>query len=103
KQGVNLHVEKDGVLKGTTNMDDYKLVQTRWEGVERQWVAALVNFFDMTNVTFDGEGMVDGSGDQWFGGARRGGRGAAGTQPSTQPGQFGRAGFGRGAATQPFA
>ena len=22
-------------------MDDYKLVQTRWEGIERQWVAAL--------------------------------------------------------------
>jgi exo-poly-alpha-galacturonosidase len=32
KQGVNLLVEKDGVLKGTINIDDYPLIQTRWEG-----------------------------------------------------------------------
>ena len=34
KQGVNLLVEKDGVLKGTTNIDDYPLINTRWEGTE---------------------------------------------------------------------
>ena len=34
KQGVNLLVEKDGVLKGTTNPDDYPQIQTRWEGTE---------------------------------------------------------------------
>ena len=28
KQGVNLEIEENGVLKGTTNMADYKLVQT---------------------------------------------------------------------------
>ncbi len=27
KQGVNLEIEAGGVLKGTTNMSDYKLVQ----------------------------------------------------------------------------
>ena len=34
KQGVNLMVEKDGVLKGTTNIDDYPIINTRWEGTE---------------------------------------------------------------------
>ncbi len=29
KQGVNLNVEKDGVLKGTTNIDDYPADSTR--------------------------------------------------------------------------
>ena len=37
KQGVNLHIEEEGVLKGTVNPDDYPQVLTRWEGVEREW------------------------------------------------------------------
>ncbi len=66
KQGVDLHLEKGGVLKGTLNPDDYPQVDTRWEGVERIWTAALVNFFDMTDVDLTGEGMIDGSGDKWM-------------------------------------
>lgn len=70
KQGVNLEIEKEGVLKGTTNMADYKLVQTRWEGEERIWVSALINVFDITGFRLNGGGTIDGSGDVWF--SRRG-------------------------------
>ena len=76
KPGVNLLVEKDGVLKGTANPDDYPQVNTRWEGVEREWTCAFLNFNNMTNVEVTGEGMIDGSGDLWMqrgGGGRRGG------------------------------
>jgi len=66
KQGVNLHIEKDGVLKGTVNPDDYPQVFTRWEGVECEWTSALINAFDMTGVHLTGEGTIDGSGDQWM-------------------------------------
>ncbi|HYQ55784.1 MAG TPA: glycoside hydrolase family 28 protein [Draconibacterium sp.] len=66
KQAVNLKIEAGGVLKGTTNMADYKLVQTRWEGVEQIWVSALVNVFDVTGFRLSGEGTIDGSGDVWF-------------------------------------
>ncbi|WP_340113231.1 glycoside hydrolase family 28 protein [Maribellus mangrovi] len=66
KQGVNLKIEAGGVLKGTTNMADYNLVQTRWEGEERIWVSALVNVFDVTGFHLSGEGTIDGSGDIWF-------------------------------------
>ena len=72
KQGVNLHVETEGVLKGTTNMADYKLIQTRWEGEERIWVSALVNVFDMTGFRLTGPGTIDGSGDVWHARSRRG-------------------------------
>ena len=83
KQGVNLLVEKDGVLKGTANPDDYPQVNTRWEGVEREWTCAFLNFNNMTNVEVTGEGMIDGSGDLWMqrgGGGRRGGT----NQPAPQ-------------------
>ncbi len=73
KQGVNLHVDPNGVLKGTTNMADYKLVQTRWEGEERIWVSALVNVFNMTGFRLTGPGTIDGSGDVWHPRNRQGG------------------------------
>ena len=66
KQGVNLYIEKNGTLKGTTEQNDYPQVKTRWEGIEREWTSALLNFTDMTGVDVSGEGTVDGSGDLWL-------------------------------------
>ncbi len=101
KQGVNLHLEKDAILKGTNSMADYPAIQTRWEGTERLWTAALLNFIDMNDVKMTGEGTVDGSGTTWPATGR--GRGGAATQqaatgaargptavaPTTQP-RYGR-------------
>jgi len=84
KPGVNLLVEKDAVLKGTTNLDDYPQVNTRWEGVEREWTSAFLNFDRMTNVLVTGEGTIDGSGDLWMlrgGFGRRGRRGGTNSIP----------------------
>jgi polygalacturonase len=83
KPGVNLLVEKDAVLKGTANPEDYPQVNTRWEGVEREWTCAFLNFEKMTNVQVTGEGMIDGSGDVWMQrGGGRGQRGAANQFPA---------------------
>ena len=81
KQGVNLTIEKDGVLKGSPEQKDYPQVPTRWEGIERQWTSALVNAIDMKHLRIDGQGAIDGSGDLWL---QRGGRPAA-TAPSGTP------------------
>src|SRR5579884_3529817 len=76
KQGVNLYVEKDGVLKSTTNIDDYPLIDTRWEGTEEPWTSALVNAEGMTDFEIGGEGTIDGSGEDWLRlNPPRGGRG----------------------------
>ncbi len=66
KPGVSLLVEKDGVLKGSASPNDYPQVNTRWEGVERRWTSAFLNFDNATNVQLSGEGTVDGSGDLWM-------------------------------------
>jgi polygalacturonase len=80
KQGVNLLIEKNGVLKGSVNQSDYPQVQTRWEGIEREWTSALLNFNGMTGVDVGGEGTADGSGDEWLrlGSPGRGGQPAPG-------------------------
>jgi exo-poly-alpha-galacturonosidase len=84
KQGVNLLVEKDGVLKGTTNIDDYPVINTRWEGVEQPWTAAFVNAEGLTGLEISGEGTIDGSGEEWL---QNGpfGRGRAGAAPAGMP------------------
>ena len=65
KQGVNLYLEEGGVLKGSTEQADYPQVDTRWEGIERRWTSALINFTDVHGCIVSGKGAIDGSGDQW--------------------------------------
>ncbi len=65
KQGVNLRVEKNAILKGTTQINDYPEVATRWEGIERLWTSALINIENMNGVEISGEGTIDGSGTEW--------------------------------------
>jgi len=104
KQGVNLYIEKNGTLKGTTEQNDYPQVKTRWEGIEREWTSAMLNFTDMNGVDFSGEGTVDGSGDLWmqrsgFGGRGRGAPAGRGQGDQQQP----DAGRGRGQQPPPAA
>ena len=65
KQGVNLLVEKDGVLKGTINIDDYPELPELPGGLRGGGTAALVNADGVTGLTISGEGTIDGSGEDW--------------------------------------
>jgi exo-poly-alpha-galacturonosidase len=65
KKGVNLEVEKGGVLKGSINPEDYPQIKTRWEGEDKTWTSAFINANDLNGVTISGEGTIDGSGDVW--------------------------------------
>lgn len=65
RQGVDLHLEEGGVLKGTANPEDYPVVNTRCQGEERAWISAFINFRNMHDVRVTGEGTIDGAGDEW--------------------------------------
>jgi exo-poly-alpha-galacturonosidase len=65
KPGVSLFVEQNGVLKGTANPADYPQVATRWEGIDREWTAALLNAENLHDITISGSGTIDGAGDEW--------------------------------------
>ena len=83
KQGANLYVEKDGVLKGTTNIDDYPVINTRWEGTEEPWTSAFVNAEGLTNLEITGKGTIDGSGEEWLQNNPLRGRGGRGNADAT--------------------
>jgi polygalacturonase len=72
KPGVNLELEKEAVLKSTVVMADFPPLYTNWEGIERYWTSAFLNFIGTNDVVVSGEGTIDGSGLAWPGaGARR--------------------------------
>jgi len=87
KPGVNLEVAKDAVLKSTNAMTDFPPVYTSWEGTERYWTAAFLNFVGMKDVAVSGEGMIDGSGLSWpgSGGRARAAGGRRAPPPAAAP------------------
>lgn len=63
KPGVNLHLEKDGVLKATTDMTNFPEQRVRIEGhFEEHFNPALINAERCDGLRIDGEGTLDGSG-----------------------------------------
>jgi exo-poly-alpha-galacturonosidase len=66
KQGVNLCVEQDGVLKGSQNTNDYPWIDTRIAGLEMKWPAALINADGVAGLEISGSGTIDGSGERWW-------------------------------------
>jgi polygalacturonase len=88
KPGVNLRIEKDAVLKSTIVLADFPPIYTRWEGIERYWTSAFLNFVGLKNVEVTGEGTIDGSGDAWAGFGERTrppGGAARGPRPANPP------------------
>ena len=63
KPGVNLHLEKDAVLKGSTDMKQYPGRRIRIEGhIEEHYTPALINAEGCNGLQITGEGTLDGSG-----------------------------------------
>lgn len=62
KQGVNLYIEKGGTLKGSDDISDYDICETRIEGETCLYYCALINADSIDGFTMCGEGTVDGNG-----------------------------------------
>jgi len=62
KQGVNLYVADGGTLKGSDDISDYKLQETRIEGETCQYFAALINADGVDGFCMCGPGTIDGNG-----------------------------------------
>jgi polygalacturonase len=62
KPGVNLYIEKNGILKGSQDITDYPIIKTRIEGESCLYYAALINASHANGFTIYGEGTIDGNG-----------------------------------------
>ena len=61
-QGVNLYVAEGGVLKGSDEITDYPICETRIEGETCNYFAALINGDGLDGFIMCGPGMIDGNG-----------------------------------------
>lgn len=66
KPGVNLHLDKGAVLKGTTNILDYPELETRIEGHFQVWIPALLNANKVDHLRISGEGTIQGGGRPYW-------------------------------------
>lgn len=64
KQGVNLYIAKGGMLKGSDDISDYPVCDTRIEGECCKYYPALINADGIDGFTMFGEGTVDGNGER---------------------------------------
>jgi alpha-L-rhamnosidase len=66
KPGVNLDLEEDSVLLGSTNIADYPARPTRIEGHTQVWPVALVNADHCDDLQITGTGTIEGGGKPYW-------------------------------------
>ena len=66
KPGTHLHLQKGAVLKGSDFIGDFKLIDTRMEGQNLKYFAALVNAIGCDGFTLSGEGSINGNGLRYW-------------------------------------
>ena len=65
RNGVNLEIQEEAVLVSTVDSDDFPQIPTRFEGTEKYWRCALLNFDNSRDVHVYGEGTILGRGQEW--------------------------------------
>ena len=63
---VNLYIEAGGMLKGSENIWDYPVCETRIEGQICTYFPALINVSCSDGFVLAGEGIIDGSGERYW-------------------------------------
>jgi len=66
KPKVNLDIEANGVLLGSTNIEDYPSMPTRIEGHTQVWRPAILNASGCDNLQITGDGTIQGGGKPYW-------------------------------------
>ncbi len=63
---ITLHLDAGATLLGSMDPADYPIIQSRWEGVERETHAPLITGDRVHQIAVVGRGTIDGRGEQWW-------------------------------------
>ncbi len=66
KSNMNFYVEAGATICFASDINEYPVVKSRWEGVLRDCYASCINADDAENVTISGGGTLDGQGAFWW-------------------------------------
>ena len=62
KSGVDFNIPRGTTLLGSSDIKDYKNIDSRIAGIEMYWPAAIINVIDQENASISGSGTIDGRG-----------------------------------------
>jgi polygalacturonase len=65
KSNVNLHIKRDAILQFTNDLNEYKIVEMNWEGLDGYRNQSPISATNAVNIAITGSGIVDGNGDAW--------------------------------------
>lgn len=66
KPNTHLHLEKGAVLKGSDDISNFPIVNTRLEGQTLKYFAALINADQVDGFTISGKGTINGNGLRYW-------------------------------------
>ena len=66
RQGTHLYLSEGAVLKGSDFIGDFTLMDTRMEGQNLTYFAALVNAIGLDGFTLSGPGTLNGNGERYW-------------------------------------
>jgi len=66
RQGTHLYLEEGAKLKGSDDISNFPIVNTRMEGQTLKYFAALVNADGLDGFTMSGKGTIDGNGLRYW-------------------------------------
>lgn len=65
RNGVDLNIQEGAVLTSVVDDIHFPQIPTRFEGIERYWRSAFLNFDNSRGVHVWGGGKIDGQGQEW--------------------------------------
>lgn len=65
KDNVNLHLEKGALLIFSSDLEDYGIVKTEYEGMSSIRFQSPISGRGVRNIAITGRGVIDGSGNKW--------------------------------------
>ncbi|CAG0936499.1 Polygalacturonase [Thermoflexales bacterium] len=66
RDNITLNLEAGAVLLGSEDLNDYPILNGRWEGAEQPTYASLITGTQLQNIAVVGRGTIDGRGAQWW-------------------------------------
>lgn len=66
KPGTHLHLEENGVLKGSDDISNFPIRMTRMEGQTLKYFSALINVDKVDGFTLSGKGTINGNGLRYW-------------------------------------
>ncbi len=65
KSNINLCISKGAILLFSPDINEYKLIDTSYEGQPAQRHQSPITAVECTNIAITGEGLIDGNGEAW--------------------------------------